>query len=153
MGVTGHRPERIIGYSEDRLLDLAFAVLEKYQPRKVITGMALGWDLAIAKTCVSLDIPFIAAVPFIGQESLWKSDDIKLYRYILSFADKVEIISDGGYSARKMQKRNEFIVNNSDIIISLWDGKKYGGTWNCINYARKSEKKITNFYKSWEINK
>jgi uncharacterized phage-like protein YoqJ len=40
-----------------------------------------------------------------------------------------------------MQKRNEYMVDNSDIVIAVWDGSK-GGTYNCVKYAEKLGKKI-----------
>ena len=33
------------------------------------------------------------------------------------------------------------MVDNSDIIIAVWDGTK-GGTYNCVQYAKKKNKEI-----------
>ncbi|PAD70641.1 hypothetical protein CHH83_02225 [Bacillus sp. 7586-K] len=41
-----------------------------------------------------------------------------------------------------MQKRNEWMVDNSDYVIAVWDGTK-GGTGNCVKYAQKQNKYIT----------
>jgi len=40
-----------------------------------------------------------------------------------------------------MQKRNEYMVDNADIVIAVWDGTK-GGTCNCVRYAKKLGKDI-----------
>lgn len=40
-----------------------------------------------------------------------------------------------------MQKRNEYMTDNSDIVIAVWDGSK-GGTANCVRYAKKLNKEI-----------
>jgi uncharacterized phage-like protein YoqJ len=40
-----------------------------------------------------------------------------------------------------MQLRNEFMVNNSDIVIAVWDGTN-GGTANCVKYAQVENKEI-----------
>ncbi|MNP85294.1 hypothetical protein D3C76_1849670 [compost metagenome] len=42
-----------------------------------------------------------------------------------------------------MQKRNEWMVDNSKFIISVWDGTK-GGTGNCVKYAENKNKHISN---------
>jgi len=149
LGFTGHRPERIIDYSEPRLMALCGAILDKYQPSLVISGMALGWDMCIAQSCIEKGFQFDAAIPFLGQELKWLSDDKKKYHRILKSARTLQIISEGGFSASKMQKRNEYIVDKCDVLITLWDGKEYGGTWNCIRYGREKGKKIVNVYQSW----
>jgi hypothetical protein len=46
-----------------------------------------------------------------------------------------------------MQRRNEAMVNNSNLVLSLWNPeKKQGGTFNCIQYAIKKDKPILNFW-------
>jgi len=40
-----------------------------------------------------------------------------------------------------MQKRNQFMVDNSRVIIAYWDGSK-GGTKNCLDYALLKNKTI-----------
>jgi uncharacterized phage-like protein YoqJ len=41
----------------------------------------------------------------------------------------------GNYHPAKMQKRNEYMVDNSDFVIAVFDGEQKGGTFNCIKYA------------------
>ena len=41
-----------------------------------------------------------------------------------------------------MQKRNKYMVDQSDLVIAVWDGKKVGGTWNTIKYAKSKEKQV-----------
>jgi hypothetical protein len=70
LAVTGHRPKDLGGYSDAAFVKLvAFAKnnLGKWQPRieYVITGMAQGWDQAVAQACVELGLPFHAYVPHI----------------------------------------------------------------------------------------
>lgn len=40
-----------------------------------------------------------------------------------------------------MQKRNEWMIDNSDAIIAVWDGTP-SGTANTIEYARKQGKPV-----------
>ena len=50
-----------------------------------------------------------------------------------------------------MQQRNELMVNDSDMVLALWDGESAGGTWNCIQYAGKVEKEIVNLWDAWSF--
>lgn len=41
-----------------------------------------------------------------------------------------------------MLKRNRRMVDYSKYVIAAWDGRKYGGTYYTINYAKKLNKEI-----------
>ena len=152
---TGHRPDKLVSqrslaYSNEvrtRLKELAMAALEKMPVESVVSGMALGWDTGLALAAIELRIPLIAAVPFKGQESRWRDTDIFMYTFILGAAERVEIVCPGSYSAAKMQIRNQWMVDNSDMVLALWDGSE-GGTGNCIKYA-ESRIAIKNVWDSW----
>lgn len=151
---TGHRPDKLSdGYAESghaRLVSLARWALEKYKPTLVISGMALGWDQALAEAAVSYGIPFEAAVPFLGQENRWPRESIERYQRLLSQARKVTVVSEGGYSARKMQRRNEYMSDRADALLALWNGSD-GGTANCIQYTREKHPMIPvlNVWDEW----
>lgn len=143
---TGHRPSKIGGFSipnptYDFINKSLREILIELQPEKAISGMALGVDQWAAELCVELNIPFIAAVPFIGQEKTWPKDSIEKYNQLASQASEAVIVSEGGYSAWKMFVRNEWMVDNSDLIIAVWDGTN-GGTGHCVSYVRKVNKPI-----------
>lgn len=40
-----------------------------------------------------------------------------------------------------MQKRNEYMVDKSDLVLVIWNGEMRGEIWNTINYARSKGKK------------
>lgn len=151
VGVTGHRPEKLGGYSPQvrrRLTDLAMAALDRHKPASVISGMALGWDIAIATAAIELNIPLIAAIPSKGQELRWKPDDQKLYRQLLETATEVHYVCEPGYAAWKMQKRNEWIVDRCNRLLALWD-ESPSGTGNCVEYARSKDVEVVNLWRSW----
>lgn len=149
MAVTGHRPDKLGGYNNfEKLTWFASCELKMKLPNLVITGMALGWDQAIAKACILLDIPFIAAVPFKGQEKIWPIASQKLYNELLSKADEINIICDGGYAPNKMQIRNEWMVDHCSYLEALWNGTS-GGTANCVKYANKKKVPVVNCWDNW----
>lgn len=162
LGVTGHRPQKITNYNSDRLLALAVQCLKRYEPDKIITGMALGWDTAIAQAALMLSIPYIAAVPFQSQDSKWCDSDKAIYEDLLWKSDKiVQVDTQPGYTCNKadighyhlskMFTRNRWIVDNSDEILALYNGseEKFSGTRHCLNYAHNVNKKVINVWSSW----
>jgi uncharacterized phage-like protein YoqJ len=138
LGFTGHRPASLPGnYSQhtDRaLLSTADFILTEYKPEKVISGMALGWDIAVAQCAINRGIGLIAAIPFESQSSRWPQTSQTRYRRLLNKAAQIEVISPGDYSSEAMQLRNQWIVNHCDRLMALWHSEK-GGTKNCVDYA------------------
>lgn len=143
---TGHRPNKIGGFKLPnptyiKICQQIESTLKELKPEKVISGMALGVDQWAAYISYKLKIPFIAAVPFINQESKWPTSSQETYNKLIKLASEVTIVSDGEYSANKMQIRNEWMVDRSDQLIAIWDGSA-GGTGNCVNYAKSKNKSI-----------
>ena len=148
LGITSHRPKDLGGYSIPNPIynyvrkQIEFA-LKEFNPEKVITGMAEGGDQIIAELCIQYNIPFIAAIPFQNQADYWSKEAQNKYLDLISHADAVEVISNGGFANWKYQVRNEWIVNNSDIILAvLKPNKQFGGTVNCVKYAKEKNKRI-----------
>lgn len=151
VAVTGHRPDKLGGYSDAvdaRLIELACRFIERMRPAKVIVGMALGWDMAVADACVITGTPFIAAVPFQGQASTWRTDSKLRYLRLLRQASETVFVCEPGYDARKMQRRNEWMVRHGDHLVALWNGSE-GGTGNCVAYAEKLRQPMTNLWPEW----
>lgn len=156
IAATGHRPDKLGGYSPDVNRDLtmfAKTVLEElreqYDGLEIISGMAQGWDQSVAHASIMLSIPFVAAVPFKGQESMWPQRGKDRYFAILSEACRKVIVCEGGFSPEKMQKRNEWMVDMADGMIALFDGSN-GGTANCVRYADQQGVPVINVWEQWE---
>lgn len=144
IAATGHRPDKLGGYGadvRDRLRKIAREYLALSLADFTVSGMALGWDTAFAEASLELGIPFIAAVPFKGQEKLWPAESRWHYRKLLDRAKYVKIISPGGYAPEKMHVRNEWMVHRCDRLCALWDGSP-GGTANCVRYAEKRKRPV-----------
>lgn len=148
IAATGHRPNKLGGYGEaaaDRLFRLAKWYLNDTMPDRVISGMALGWDQAFARAAAHLRIPFTAAVPFRGQDGTWPPASRAAYSTLLALADAVVVVSDGGYSGRKMMLRNQWMVDNCDVLCAVWDGSA-GGTSACVGYAKRAGRVVDNIH-------
>lgn len=146
VAVTGHRPDKLGGYripnttynSVMQGLDLA---LLEFRPSLVLTGMALGVDQWMAELCIWNGIPFVAVIPFNGFESRWPTHAQAKFRDLLSKAENVTVVCAGEYAPWKMHRRNEWLVNNSERLIAVFDGSG-GGTANCVSYAQSANKPI-----------
>ena len=148
---TGHRPDKLGGYGDEvkHALDrVATSWLASNRPAGVISGMALGWDQALARAAISLGIPLLAALPFKDQDCKWPARSREDFADILGKAMQVVVVSEGGYSAHKMQLRNEYMVDKCDSLLALWNGAP-GGTANCVSYANRVGRPVTNLWSSF----
>lgn len=137
---TGHRPDKLGGYRVPNPIYRHVCcqiekALKELQPEKVISGMALGVDQWAAYIAHKLKIPFTAAIPFQGQETAWPLQSQNTYKSLLKLASEQVIVSPGKYHRDKMQVRNEWMVNQCDKLIAVYNGDTTGGTANCVKYA------------------
>lgn len=51
------------------------------------------------------------------------------------------MIYSQAYKPYLMQKRNEYMVDNTETLMAVWNGTS-GGTENCVKYAQKKNKDI-----------
>ena len=152
IAATGHRPDKLGGYSptvENRLRLLAHKHLVKTRPSFVISGMALGWDQAVAAASLLAGIPFVAAVPFEGQERKWPARSQEIYRELLIQAARIHVVGEHGWSRDAFQRRNEWMVDHCDRLVALWNGSS-GGTGNCLVYAQYRNKPVDNLWNEWD---
>ena len=150
--VTGHRPDRLLGYDLNNvgwqtLKDQFKYLLTREGIERAITGMALGTDMVFAYAVFELQdegypIKLVAAIPCKNQDALWNEESKRMFHEILERADEVVYVSEEEYTKGCLEARNRYMVDNSDEVISVWDGKPKGGTFHCISYAKKVGKPI-----------
>jgi len=152
LGVSGHRP-KAWGYHPDGydvLKDLIQENLEDLKPRLVLTGMALGMDVAVAEVCVEVGIPFNAIVPMSGQPLSWNPQDrLKYYRLMEKAASTVVLFEDTKYDPKYYMARNGYIVDRSDYLLVLWNGKNKGGTYDALRRASETSLGTRNMFQSF----
>ena len=118
--------------------------------RNFISGFAIGFDMMAAEVVVSLkhtysDIILTAAVPFKGQAARFGFYDRKRYDRLLEVADEVIVLSER-YYPRCFLDRDEFMVNNSSLLIGYYDGREKGGTFYTIRKAMAQNIPIVNVF-------
>ena len=146
LAITGHRPDKLGGWKIPNptyihVCNELKKTFEYYKPSYVIVGMAIGVDQWAAEICMGMNIKYIAAIPFDAQDSKWPDHVKAKYQWLLSRADQKYVISPGTYEPKKMQIRNEWMVNYCQLLVAVWNGTE-GGTANCVAYAQRINKPI-----------
>lgn len=146
---TGHRPEKL---SVDEMVlrnHLENAIRLAFQDGFCVflSGMARGTDIIGAEIVLRLrsegfPVKLVAALPYPGFESSWSRSWQMRYHAILRDADLVSYIS-GQYSRDCFQRRNTWMVDRSNLVISVYNGTP-GGTRNTIEYAKKNDIRVVN---------
>lgn len=112
------------------------------------SGGAMGFDIVAAEAVLAIKKEFslrlIIAVPHRAQANTYSPEWLLRYRSVLSRADEIIYVSDN-YSRDCFQKRNQYMVDRSDCVITFFDGQK-GGTANTLRYAHHLDKQIINLY-------
>ena len=148
---TGHRPNKLGGYGAEvfgRLERKAYNWLHRHMPTKVISGGALGWDQALATAARNRGIDYVMALPFHGFEDRWPAASKAELYALQHLASDVVYVCEPGYAGWKMQKRNEWMVDNCNSVLALWDGSS-GGTGNCVAYANKVGRPVINLWEDF----
>ena len=152
---TGHRPKNLPwGYKEKGIKFFVFKnKLKKIINQSIkagyvyfISGMALGIDMLCAEIILKLkkkhtNIKLECAIPCKSQTEKWKKESIDRYNKILSLADKITYTSNSNYYNGCMQKRNQYMIDNSNLLIAVFNGSN-GGTKQTIEYAYKNKIKV-----------
>lgn len=135
---TGHRPSKLDGEGVEgercrwlrRQMRGLLSVWQFLDPDLVlISGMAQGFDTLFVEEGIDLGIPFVAAIPFHGQEKRWPGNVQAYYHHLLSRAQLVVDISGGAtrYSPQLFLDRNTWMADRSGVAVAAWDGSS-GGT-------------------------
>jgi uncharacterized phage-like protein YoqJ len=149
IAVTGHRPDKLgnewdgVGPISDSIRQQLFQALSVHIDDPCdktvigISGMALGVDMIWAECLIYRKVPFVAAIPCAGQASRWPASSKRRYFDIVEHPLCTKhFVSTEPYRPELMQARNEWMVDNCDLLLAAWDGSP-GGTANCVRYAKK----------------
>ena len=147
---TGHRSQKLpwrFNEEDERCQAMKATLFTEIEKaihkgyRTFLSGMALGFDMICAETVLTLkekypDIKIIGALPCKTQDVKWRAKDRERNKSLLSRIDGVRCIYDEYIGAECMLERNRYMVNNSSLMIALFDGLP-GGTKSTIEYAKK----------------
>lgn len=144
--VTGHRviPDDI---DKLKLKNLLIGVINDGFNIFLI-GMALGFDLLCFSILSDLktqgyNVKICAVVPCCDQDKYFSEKERELYNQCLSKADYLAI-EEREYFKNCMLIRDDFLIDNSSLVIAYFDGRKKGGTAYTVKKAEKKQMKIIN---------
>lgn len=143
MTIVGFTGNRILSHDEKLIKEAINDALIQYNASRAITGFALGFDQLVAKVCIEIGLPFTAAIPYAKQAEKWSAAQQQEYLELLEKATDIVIVSEGEYAVWKLFKRNDWIVNNSDMIVA-YAMMPDGGAASCCVAAAKAGKKVVN---------
>lgn len=133
----------------DRITALAAAWLRQHPEYKiVISGAAIGWDLALANAAVQEKRKLHMYIPFVGHGQTWKSFYKEEHNRLVKLATVVHA-PNIPFSPDALLQRNKDMVDNCDHLLALWD-RTPGGTMHAVQYAVSIEKDYTNLWNIWE---
>lgn len=136
IGVSGHQARSDINWkwtsSEIK------AALRHYQPvGQAFTSLAVGSDQVFAREAIALGIPVNAVIPMAGYENFFKGSGLASYESLLVHCNVIRL--DGGENDEKsFLNAGRYVVDNSDLLIAIWDGKPangLGGTADIVDYC------------------
>jgi uncharacterized phage-like protein YoqJ len=150
IGFSGHRPQKLGGWDPDDLWNKKIiSVLDglikalKYiygDDLRLIAGGALGVDQWVMELAVANSVKLTAAIPFRSYHSKWPMPRQKHYLDLLKNVDKTYYVcaedKDLAYGTM-MMRRNQWILDMSEILIAVWDKQENGGTYDAIRRARE----------------
>ena len=155
---TGYRPEKFPFelYSdtkeyldfENKVYSAVFSLANE-GITKFYCGMAMGFDIIAAQAVLALReakqdtaIELVCVKPFEEQSKNFSDFWKEKYEEIIKQADSV-IVMGNGYYKGCFHKRNCYMVDSSDVVLTFFDGQK-GGTGSTLSYANKKGKRIVN---------
>jgi uncharacterized phage-like protein YoqJ len=126
-----------------RITDELNEIVSTFDPTTdtAISGMALGIDQLYCRICFDHNIPVVAYIPFVGQESRWPVSSRRAYRALLGKCESVVTVCNRP-SIAAMFERNANMVRDSDSAIAVWDGSS-GGTGNAVSLIRRAGLPLT----------
>ena len=153
---TGHRPEKLGGYDKNdpknqkviEFLGVAVKRLQGEGYEEFISGGALGVDQWAAQVVLDLGAKLTLALPFAAYGENWPAESQKVLEDLKAKATKVVIVCEGGYFENgkpqhwKNHKRNQWMADNAEVCVAIYNGDEKGGTASGVRCNKKLKRRI-----------
>lgn len=153
VALTGHRPQRL-GLSEDEM-DESWNKIDCWLCQQIIKmleytilngehldlycGMASGCDIKFGLIASALPISD-THIHFVLPCKNYNSSH-KYFNMLKENASEWIELSEEFYKGCD-NVRDQYMVDNCDVLLAVWDGNKSGGVWSTIRKAQKKNKEI-----------
>lgn len=145
VGVTGHQTlRRTLGW---RLVRSRIrSILDSVPPPVVgLSSLAIGADQMFAEEILRCDGRLDVVLPFDGYGDIVPAADRERFQGLLSEASSVVTLKPLGSREASYLRAGQYIVDHSDLVIAIWDGKAaagIGGTADVVEYAKAKGRPI-----------
>lgn len=139
--VTGHRPQFLSpesqAWAERELERVAVKLRDDHGMQVGISGMALGADTWWGFATLYAWQELWAFIPFPQQIDRWAPGDIARWWELRDRAAH-EVLIANEYSVGALHARNDAMLENSDLVVAVWDpSKTTGGTASAVQKAQQ----------------
>lgn len=146
IGVTGHQRLNEPANWEWVKREIARFLSSLSSPLVCVTSLAVGADQLFANAVLQHDGALEVVLPFPEYESTFtEARDRQEYARLLKRASKIEVLEKHGSDEDAYFASGKRVVDTSDLIIAVWDGKPAagrGGTGDVVNYAIQQRKRV-----------
>lgn len=151
IALTGHRPQRLFGEDLEnkdwtKIREWLKETLIENNCTVAYSGMASGSDMLFAlavldlKSEININLNLVFPCKGYGAKSSF-SKYHEWRKKIINSSNK-QIYIHEKYCKGADDDRDKYMVENCDILITIFDGNNVGGVYNTIKYAKRLGKKI-----------
>jgi predicted Rossmann fold nucleotide-binding protein DprA/Smf involved in DNA uptake len=144
-GITGHQviPSEAIPFLKKGMADVIANTREEIV---CVSSLAAGADQLFAKAVLQAGGHLHAVIPCKNYEKAFSGKaQITQFRKLLSKAEETEMLEYESPSEEAFLKAGFLVVDLSDTLLAIWDGKKAkgkGGTADIVSYAERQNKEV-----------
>lgn len=140
LGITGHQKLSDPYWVKSEILRIIQA---QPTPPVGVTSLAVGADQLFADAMLESGHSFEVIIPCASYADVFDSRGRADYERLLSSAATIAIMSSAGCDEPAYLAAGRRVVDESDIIIAVWNGRAAagtGGTADVIGYATRQKK-------------
>jgi len=131
----GHRPPELGGYGPNpvadrvrtRLAEVLAAKRELHADLVVLTGMGLGAEQLAAEAALAAGVPYVAVLPFPGQDAVWPARARQRFATLLDKAHAQVLLQAAAPTGKQavsgaLARRDAWLARHADEAVVVWDG-------------------------------
>ena len=132
--VAGHRPPELGGYDANPTADrvrthlaaLLAAERELHPDVVVLTGLGLGAEQLAAEAAAAAGVPYVAVLPYPGQDGPWPAVARRHYQQLLAGSAGQVLLQTRPPDSRQqagaaLRRRDAWLARNADEAVVVWD--------------------------------
>lgn len=143
IGITGHQARDGIDWSWVRNT-IRVELSKIIGIERGLSSLAAGSDQVFAEVALGLGVPVLAVIPVPYYERYFKGKDLAKYRQLLCQCEVMQLECNGD-DEQAFLEAGKRIVEESDTIFAVWDGKQaegQGGTGDVVIFAQERGKPV-----------